>query len=339
MTKKEYQKQWRLEHKDYQRLWRERHPVYHKLYARKQRFAKGIQPKKQTNSKFYWQPEMDDYIVEFNSTTKMAQRNLIYETKLKDPLEKMAENIFNTFKFTYWAGSAPKDIMKDAVSYMVEKLYCYDKTKSKSFSFCSVVMKYWFIQHNNRNYKHLKNTVSIVSIDQEDIKPVETMKIDPAYSSNMDYTNLDYLRRVWDDMYSYYSTFTPTSYQSVWPRYMKVLNAINDILIECNVYDGFRTSQAKTKTIYADILKRCGLERKTNVTEIGHDIRRLFTMYMKAKYKTCPQATKRYYGKGGKYHSLAQARELFVIHKNAEVVDEAYEYYIKHGKAMPMVDK
>ena len=69
---------------------------------------------------------------------------------------KLAENIINTFKFTYFDYGF-EDIKCEVVSFMVMNIHKYDHTKgSKAFSYFSVVAKNYLILHNNANYKRYK---------------------------------------------------------------------------------------------------------------------------------------------------------------------------------------
>ena len=67
-----------------------------------------------------------------------------------------AENIINTFKFTYFDYGF-EDIKAEVVAFMVMNMHKYDHTKgSKAFSYFSIVAKNYLILHNNANYKKYK---------------------------------------------------------------------------------------------------------------------------------------------------------------------------------------
>ena len=52
--------------------------------------------------KIYFSKKTEDAIIEYNAEEDEIKRNMIYENKIKFSFEKLVENIFNTFKFTYF---------------------------------------------------------------------------------------------------------------------------------------------------------------------------------------------------------------------------------------------
>jgi len=113
-------------------------------------------PKKKAKRKVYFGQEVQDAIIEYNSSTDDNERNIIYGTRIHAAFDKLAENIINTFKFTYFDYGF-EDIKHEVVAFMVINIHKYDHTKgSKAFSYFSVVAKNYLILHNNNNYKKLK---------------------------------------------------------------------------------------------------------------------------------------------------------------------------------------
>ena len=119
----------------------------------KEEIKKVVKKKKR---KVYFGQEVQDAIVEYNSSSSDSERNKIYGTRIHAAFDKLAENIINTFKFTYF--DMPfDDIKHEVVAFMVMNAHKYDHTKgSKAFSYFSVVAKNYLILHNNNNYKKLK---------------------------------------------------------------------------------------------------------------------------------------------------------------------------------------
>tara|TARA_R100000231_G_C5280966_1_gene151586 strand:+ start:69 stop:767 length:699 start_codon:yes stop_codon:yes gene_type:complete len=113
-------------------------------------------PKKKAKRKVYFGQEVQDAIIEYNSSIDDSERNIIYGTRIHKAFDKLAENIINTFKFTYFDYGF-EDIKHEVVAFMVMNIHKYDHTKgSKAFSYFSVVAKNYLILHNNNNYKKLK---------------------------------------------------------------------------------------------------------------------------------------------------------------------------------------
>jgi hypothetical protein len=113
-------------------------------------------PKKKAKRKVYFGQEVQDAIIEYNSTESSSEKNIIYGTRIHKAFDKLAENIINTFKFTYFDDPF-QDVKHEVVAFMVMNMHKYDHTKgSKAFSYFSVVAKNYLILHNNNNYKKLK---------------------------------------------------------------------------------------------------------------------------------------------------------------------------------------
>ena len=54
---------------------------------------------KKKKRKVYFGQEVQDAVVEYNTSTDDMERNVIYGTRIHAAFDKLAENIINTFKF------------------------------------------------------------------------------------------------------------------------------------------------------------------------------------------------------------------------------------------------
>ena len=127
----------------------------------------GRKPKK--NKKVYFGMDVQDAIIRYNDTNNPVEKNKIYQEEIHKAFDKLAENIINTFKFSYF-DSPFEDTKAEVVSFLVMNIHKYDHTKgSKAFSYFSVVAKNYLILHNNNNYKKLKSHDDISVLDN---KPV-----------------------------------------------------------------------------------------------------------------------------------------------------------------------
>ena len=120
---------------------------------------------KSGNKKNYFTRETELAVIDFNNEESWDKRNKIFEERLKYPLFKLAENIINTFKFSYFDNQSIQNVQNDVVSFMVEKLPLYDATKGKAFSYFSIVAKNYLILANNVNYKKLKVHDTVDALD------------------------------------------------------------------------------------------------------------------------------------------------------------------------------
>ena len=105
--------------------------------------------------KIYFGTPAQDAIVEYNKTKDPIKRSKIYQERIKSPFEKLAENVLNTFKFSYF--DVPKrDIQTEVVSTMVEKMHMYKEGKGRAFSYFTIIAKNHLILKNNGNFKRWK---------------------------------------------------------------------------------------------------------------------------------------------------------------------------------------
>jgi hypothetical protein len=112
-------------------------------------------------SKIYFTEDTEKAIIEYNKTNNPAIRNIIYKESIQYPFEKLAENILNTFKFSYF--DVPKiDVQSEVVSTLIEKIHMFKEGKGKAFSYFSIVAKNHLILKNNSNYRRWKQT-SLIS--------------------------------------------------------------------------------------------------------------------------------------------------------------------------------
>jgi hypothetical protein len=111
-------------------------------------------------SNVYFTVATEDAIVAYNSTEDPRERDKIYNESIQGAFNKIAENVYNTFKFSY-ADVSPLEIQKQAISHMVANIGRYEKSKGKAFSYFSIVAKHWFILDNNTTYRRFKKHVEI----------------------------------------------------------------------------------------------------------------------------------------------------------------------------------
>ena len=118
-----------------------------------------------SKKKMYFTQDTEDNIVLYNGTDDMNERNKIYEGHIKYPFEKLAENILNTFKFSYFQCSH-EDVQREVVSNLVSNMHKYKANNGKAFSYFSIIAKNFLILYNNGNYKKFKRHTSV---DDEDV--------------------------------------------------------------------------------------------------------------------------------------------------------------------------
>lgn len=121
---------------------------------------KPVKKRKKSSNKMYFTQETEDFIELYNNTECVEEREHIFETKIKFPFEKLVENVFNTFKFSYFE-TGPLDVQKETISHLVANMHKYEKCKGKAFAYFSIVAKHYLIFLNNSNYKRFNSSVEI----------------------------------------------------------------------------------------------------------------------------------------------------------------------------------
>src|SRR6056300_118251 len=105
----------------------------------------------------YFTQDTENAIIEYNKTNNQKIKNQLYREQIKYPFEKLAENVLNTFKFSYF--DVPKqDVMMEVVAILIQKIHMFKEGKGKAFSYFSIVAKNYLILNNNSNYKRYKKT-------------------------------------------------------------------------------------------------------------------------------------------------------------------------------------
>lgn len=108
----------------------------------------------------YFTSETEEAINQYNLFTDVRDKDRIYNEKIKYAFEKIAENIYNTFKFSY-SDVSPVEVQKQAISHMVANIDKYDSSKGRAFGYFSIIAKNWFILDNNSNYRRFTKHVEI----------------------------------------------------------------------------------------------------------------------------------------------------------------------------------
>ena len=115
---------------------------------------------RKAKSKIYFGTPAQEAIIEYNTSKDPIERSKIYQERIKYPFEKLAENVLNTFKFSYF-DVPKKDIQTEVVSTMVEKMHMFQPDKGRAFSYFTIIAKNHLILANNGNYKRWKQNALI----------------------------------------------------------------------------------------------------------------------------------------------------------------------------------
>ncbi len=200
--------------------------------------------------KIYFSKKTEDAIIEYNAEEDEAKRNFIYENKIKFSFEKLVENIFNTFKFTYFDNS-PIEIQKETVSHLVTNIHKFQAGKGKAFSYFSIVAKNYLIFHNNNNYKRFNQHVDISETPSESSVCLQTEDAHHKDIQTQEFMKL--IVNYWE------------------ANVMKIFNKQKDLNIAYAVIELFRNCERienfnkKTLYLYIRELSNCKTQQITKV--------------------------------------------------------------------------
>ena len=115
------------------------------------RKRRGRKPSK----KQYFTYITDAAIHAYNEEEDYSKRNKVFSEFINYPFNKLVENIYHTFRFSYF--DVPyEDVKAEVVAFLTEKIGKFKKGKGKAFSYFSIVAKNYLIIQNNANYAKMK---------------------------------------------------------------------------------------------------------------------------------------------------------------------------------------
>ena len=126
--------------------------------TKKQKVPVAVKLPGKPPGKMYFTGGTEAAIIAYNKSNDMDEREQIYRSSIQAPLDKLAENIINRFKFPYIDGSF-EEVKAQVVSFLVLNLHKFTEDKGKAFSYFSVIAKNYLILHNNLSYKSEKRMV------------------------------------------------------------------------------------------------------------------------------------------------------------------------------------
>ena len=149
----------------------------------------AIKKKRRKKSKVYFGTPVHDAIVKYNHSDDVNFRHKIYTEEIHPAFLKLAENIINTFKFSYFDYGF-RDLQEEVVSNLVLNMHKFDETRgSKAFSYFSIVAKNYLILNNNANYKKMKShdDISILNGYGTHDSNIETSTSKEIFEKTVDY--------------------------------------------------------------------------------------------------------------------------------------------------------
>lgn len=152
---------------------------------------KSSRPRKKRGSnpaRMYFTQDTEDAIIVYNQTEDPEIREKIFREKIHQPFQKLVENVFNTFKFSYFE-TGPQDVQKECLTHLVANMHKFDPNrqskinpnqKAKAFAYFSIIAKHYLILLNNTNYKKFNQNIEIS--DDRDENTVQLHQDDKYYA-------------------------------------------------------------------------------------------------------------------------------------------------------------
>jgi len=201
-------------------------------------------------SKIYFGSPAQEAIIEYNNSTDSVLRSKIYEERIKFPFEKLAENVLNTFKFSYFDVSK-KDIQTEVVSTMVEKIHMFKQDKGRAFSYFTIIAKNHLILKNNGNYKRWKQN-SLLSAMPETWNPENDFNEESENNEFKEFKQI--MLKYWDKNLNY--IFTKK-------RDLQIADAILELFRRSEYIENFNK-----KHLYLLIMTDCKTHYITKVVNV-----------------------------------------------------------------------
>ena len=221
---------------------------------------RGRKPSK----KQYFTYVTEKAIVAYNSESDQNLRNKIYREHIDYPFNKLVENIYHTFKFSYF--DVPyEDIKCEVVAFLNEKITKFTEGKGKAFSYFSIIAKNYLIIQNNANYAKMKRRAETSLIDES--RDVTNERHLSDYQESLK----DFVKQ-WSDWYD--------------DNINMVFTNKRDILVADTILELLRTvdniENFNKKALYILIRERTGLKTQ-NITKVLNvmraDFARMFKTY------------------------------------------------------------
>ena len=220
-------------------------------------------PGRKPKRKVYFGLEVQEAIVDYNTSTSDKERNIIYRDRIHKAFDKLAENIINTFKFSYFDYGF-EDIKCETVAFMVMNIHKYDHTKgSKAFSYFSVVAKNYLILHNNNNYKKYKTHDKMDVLDR--------------YKTSEKFSDSDYIILT-DEIIQYFDKNLSTIFKK--DRDLKIGYAIIDLMKQRDEIENFNK-----KAIYILIREMTDVET-THITSVVNVLKKHYKKLINKYHQT-----------------------------------------------------
>ena len=219
----------------------------------------------------YFTQDTEDAIVEYISTDSRKTREMLFTTRIKPAVDKLVENIFNTFKFTYF-DVEPAVIQQEVVGFVAANLHKFTPGKGKAYSYFGQCVKNYLIHLNNGNYKRFQQHEQIDLYGDEERGDLNR---DPGKGDRNELTD-DYIKLI----ISYWDIYAELIFDSA--RDVQIVNAVVEILSRSKTIEIFNK---KALYLFIREMTGCKTNQITKVINEMNDVQRqLLQLYLKNGY-------------------------------------------------------
>ena len=157
-----------------------------------------MKTKRKKKSKIYFGLPVQEAIVEYNHSDDIEFKHQIYTDTIHPAFMKLAENIINTFKFSYFDYGF-RDLQEEVVSNLLINMHKFDETRgTKAFSYFSIIAKNYLILNNNANYKKLKTHDQLTVLNG---KAENDDNLNPSPTNDIFNKTIDYFDKKLEELF------------------------------------------------------------------------------------------------------------------------------------------
>lgn len=153
-------------------------------------------------TEMYFGPDEEQAVINFLESNDQKERNELYTTWLKVPLDKMVESIIRRYKL-YRKDISFEELHNDTLSFLMTKAHKFDNSQGKkAYSYYGTICKHYILGLLMKDEKYLRQVTSY-----DEISDTIDNRIDMSYEINIDINSensfikkiLDSIRDVLDD--------------------------------------------------------------------------------------------------------------------------------------------
>jgi hypothetical protein len=122
---------------------------------------------KKKKGKVYFTPDTEAAVLEYIAEPDVLKRSIIYKDRIEFALDKMAESIINTKKFSY-INESFYDIKHELVAHILLNISKISPEKGRAFSYFTRSMINYLILWNRRCERRMKNEMSMSGNDDSE---------------------------------------------------------------------------------------------------------------------------------------------------------------------------